>query len=112
MMTTKMLNIVMMITMMKISLMVTMIKLSILSTGCGWDMMTTMVLNVHDDGDYDQEDHDDGDDGDDDGEDLNDDGDDDEVVYSLNGLWVQCWPAGSSQSHEAGRSRSPDGGQR
>ena len=53
MMTTKMLNIVMMITMMKISLMVTMIKLSILSTGCGWDMMTTMVLNVHDDGDYD-----------------------------------------------------------
>ena len=66
----------------------------------------------HDDGDYDQEDHDDGDDGDDDDEDLNDDGDDDEVVYSLNGLWVQCWPAGSSQSHEAGRSRSPDGGQR
>ena len=55
----------------------------------------------HDDGDCDYEDHDDG-----------DDGDDDEVVYSLNGLWVQCWPAGSSQSHEAGRSRSPDGGQR
>ena len=52
-------------------------------------MMTTMMLN-----------------------DDSDDGDDDEVVYSLNGLWVQCWPAGSSQSHEAGRSRNPDGGQR
>ena len=63
--------------------------------------------NFDDDYDGDEDDDDDDDDGDDD--DVDDD--DDEGGDTPNGLWVQCWPTGSSQSQEAGRSRNPDGGQ-
>ena len=48
--------------------------------GCGCVWYDDYNDVEHDDGDYDHEDHDD-----------SNDGDDDEVVYSLNGLWVQCW---------------------
>ena len=64
----------------------------------------------HDDDDNDDRsdviDDDNGGDDDDDDED-----EDDDVGDTPNGLWVQCWPTGSSQSQEAGRSRNPDGGQ-
>ena len=53
----------------------------------------------------------DADDNDDRNDVVDDDDDDADVGDTPNGLWVQCWPTGSSQSQEAGRSRNPDGGQ-